>query len=152
MRACRKLEAEAEEKLQNVYAQLLQAGVDRNENEREKKLRETLASLQELFPGMYVHVTSCLMGSDDVLRTGVRGRMVDLCKPTAKKYEIAISVVLGRNIDAIVVDEERTAIDCIEVHFPPSSPIPLILIQLLLSTCGTSVQAKQHSFLSTRSK
>ena len=77
--------------------------------------------------------------------------MVDLCKPTAKKYEIAISVVLGRNIDAIVVDEERTAIDCIEVHFPPS-PIPLILIRLLLSTCGASVQAKQHSFLSTRSK
>jgi len=52
MRAYRKLEAEAEEKLQNVYAQLLQAGVDRNENERENKLRETLASLQELFPGM----------------------------------------------------------------------------------------------------
>ncbi|KAL9710106.1 Structural maintenance of chromosomes protein 1 [Leucoagaricus gongylophorus] len=90
-----KLEAEAEEKLQNVYARLLQAGVDRNENERENKLREMLASLQELFPG-------------------VRGRMVDLCKPTAKKYEIAISVVLGRNIDAIVVDEEKTAIDCIE--------------------------------------
>ena len=91
------------------------------------------------------------MGSDDVLGTGVRGRMVDLCKPTAKKYEIAISVVLGRNIDAIVVNEERTAIDCIEVHFPPSSPIPLILIRLL-STCVTSVQAKQHSFLSTRFK
>ena len=91
------------------------------------------------------------MGSDDVLGTGVRGRMVDLCKPTAKKYEIAISVVLGRNIDAIVVDEERTAIDCIEVHFPPS-PVPLIFILLLRSTCVTNVQAKQHSFLSTRSK
>jgi structural maintenance of chromosome 1 len=50
---CRKLEAEADEKLQNVYQQLLQAGVDRNENERETKLRETLASLQELFPGEY---------------------------------------------------------------------------------------------------
>jgi len=151
MRAYRKLEAEAEEKLQSVYAQLLQAGVDRNENERENKLRETLASLQELFPGMYAHVISCSMGSDDVLRTGVRGRMIDLCKPTAKKYEIAISVVLGRSIDAIVVDEERTAIDCIEVHFPPS-PVPLIFILLLRSTCVTSVQAKQHSFLSTRSK
>ncbi|EKM82180.1 hypothetical protein AGABI1DRAFT_36117 [Agaricus bisporus var. burnettii JB137-S8] len=90
-----KLEAEADEKLQAVYQQLLQAGVDRNQNEREMKLRETLANLQDLFPG-------------------VRGRMVDLCKPTAKKYETAISVVLGRNIDAIVVDEEKTAIDCIE--------------------------------------
>lgn len=47
---------------------------------------------------------------------GVRGRLVDLCKPTQRKYETAISVILGRNIDAVVVDEERTAIDCIEVR------------------------------------
>ena len=46
---------------------------------------------------------------------GVRGRVVDLCKPTQRKYELAVSTVLGRNIDAIVVDEEKTAIDCIEV-------------------------------------
>jgi structural maintenance of chromosome 1 len=48
---------------------------------------------------------------------GVRGRLVDLCKPTQRKYETAMEVVLGRNIDAIVVDEEKTAIDCIEVCF-----------------------------------
>jgi chromosome segregation ATPase len=47
---------------------------------------------------------------------GVRGRLIDLCKPTQRKYETAISVILGRNIDAVVVDEERTAIDCIEVR------------------------------------
>lgn len=63
--------------------------------------------------------------------------MVDLCKPTAKKYETAISVVLGRNIDAIVVDEEKTAIDCIEVRTHPrptpaynhSYPPPLVYAQ-----------------------
>ncbi|KAG6813644.1 hypothetical protein H0H92_008881 [Tricholoma furcatifolium] len=90
-----KLEAEADEKLQSVYQQLLQAGVDKNESEREVRLKETLANLQRIFPG-------------------VRGRVVDLCKPIARKYETAMSVVLGRNIDAIVVDEEKTAIDCIE--------------------------------------
>ncbi|KAF8650227.1 hypothetical protein AX16_005342 [Volvariella volvacea WC 439] len=89
------LQAEAEEKLTNVYQQLLQAGVDKNESEREAKLKETLASLQRIFPG-------------------VRGRVVDLCKPSQRKYETAVSVVLGRNIDAVVVDEEKTAIDCIE--------------------------------------
>ncbi len=47
---------------------------------------------------------------------GVRGRVVDLCKPTQRKYETAVATVLGRNIDAIVVDEEKTAIDCIEVR------------------------------------
>jgi len=39
---------------------------------------------------------------------------MDLFKPIQRKYETAVAVVLGRNIDAIVVDEEKTAIDCIE--------------------------------------
>ncbi|KAF9233408.1 hypothetical protein BU15DRAFT_90371 [Melanogaster broomeanus] len=90
-----RLEAEANEKLADVYQRLLQAGVDRTESEREAKLKETLASLQRVFPG-------------------VRGRVVDLCKPTQRKYETAVSVILGRNIDAVVVDEEKTAIECIE--------------------------------------
>ncbi|KAJ7812847.1 hypothetical protein B0H13DRAFT_2143623 [Mycena leptocephala] len=91
----KQLEAQANEQLQNVYAQLLQAGVDKHESERETKLKETLANLQRLFPG-------------------VRGRVVDLCKPAQRKYETAVSVVLGWNIDAIVVDTEKIAIDCIE--------------------------------------
>ncbi|KAF5373789.1 hypothetical protein D9758_000684 [Tetrapyrgos nigripes] len=89
------LEAQANEKLQNVYQQLLQANVDRNESEKQRKLRETLSNLQRIFPG-------------------VRGRVADLCKPAQRKYETAMNVVLGRNYDAVVVDEEKTAIDCIE--------------------------------------
>ncbi|KAH7906967.1 RecF/RecN/SMC [Hygrophoropsis aurantiaca] len=90
-----RLEAETNEKLAEVYQKLLQAGVDKTESDREIKLKETLTSLQRIFPG-------------------VRGRVVDLCKPTQRKYETAVSVILGRNIDAVVVDEEKTAIDCIE--------------------------------------
>ncbi|KAH7929959.1 RecF/RecN/SMC protein [Leucogyrophana mollusca] len=90
-----RLEAETNEKLADVYQKLLQAGVDKTESDREVKLKETLTSLQRIFPG-------------------VRGRVVDLCKPTQRKYETAVSVILGRNIDAVVVDEEKTAIDCIE--------------------------------------
>jgi structural maintenance of chromosome 1 len=45
----------------------------------------------------------------------VRGRVVDLCKPTQRKYETAASIILGCNIDAAVVDEEITAIECIKV-------------------------------------
>jgi chromosome segregation ATPase len=51
------------------------------------------------------------------LRLGVRGRVVDLCKPTQRKFETAVSVILGRNIDAVVVDQEKTAIDCIQVSY-----------------------------------
>ncbi|KAF4618816.1 hypothetical protein D9613_009734 [Agrocybe pediades] len=90
-----KLQVECDEKLQKVYSDLLQAGLDKQESEKETKFKETLANLQRLFPG-------------------VRGRICDLCKPSARKYQTAISVILGRNIDAIVVDEEKTAIDCIE--------------------------------------
>ncbi|KAG2124257.1 hypothetical protein BD769DRAFT_1653050 [Suillus cothurnatus] len=90
-----RLETETNEKLADVYQRLLQAGVDRNESEREAKLKETLASLQRIFPG-------------------VRGRVVNLCKPTQRKYETTVSVILGRNIDAVVVDEEKTATECID--------------------------------------
>ncbi|THH32095.1 hypothetical protein EUX98_g2090 [Antrodiella citrinella] len=89
------LEAETNEKLVDVHEKLLQAGVEQRESERDVKFKETLLNLQRLFPG-------------------VRGRVIDLCKPTQRKYEVAVSVVLGRNIDAVVVDEEKTAIDCIE--------------------------------------
>ena len=93
---CRQLEKETNEKLVDIYEKLTQAGVDQQESQREARLKETLSNLQRIFPG-------------------VRGRVVDLCKPTQRKYETAVAVVLGRNIDAIVVDEEKTAIDCIEV-------------------------------------
>ena len=45
---------------------------------------------------------------------GVRGRVHELCKPKQKKYETAISTVLGRHFDALVVDTEKTAKDCIQ--------------------------------------
>jgi chromosome segregation ATPase len=46
--------------------------------------------------------------------TKVLGRVMDLVKPTQRKYETAITVVLGRNIDSIVVDTEATAVACIQ--------------------------------------
>jgi hypothetical protein len=46
-----RLETETNEKLADVYQRLLQAGVDRNESEQEVKLKETLSSLQRIFPG-----------------------------------------------------------------------------------------------------
>lgn len=42
------------------------------------------------------------------------GRLVDLCRPTQKKYDLAVMTVLGRHLDSLVVDNEKTAIDCIE--------------------------------------
>jgi structural maintenance of chromosome 1 len=126
----------------------MQAGFDQKETEREAKLKETLANLQRIFPGAH---TSMLHPAVLIYRSGVRGRLVDLCKPTQRKYESAISVILGRNIDAVVVDEERTAIDCIEVRLS-STPLFTSAECVPISTCATNVQAKRRSFRSTRSK
>lgn len=115
------LEKEINEKLHEIYQQLLQASVDRQESEKEARLKETLSNLSRIFPGKNNLFPSVVLWL--TLFTGVRGRVVDLCKPTQRKYELAVAVVLGRNMDAVVVDEEKTAIDCIEVrcHHPLGS-------------------------------
>jgi hypothetical protein len=48
---------------------------------------------------------------------GVHGRLVDLCTPVMKKYEDALGVVLGKNLDAIVVDTFSIGKQCLEVSF-----------------------------------
>ena len=40
---------------------------------------------------------------------GVRGRVVDLCKVKQRAHELAITVVMEGNMDAIVVEREETA-------------------------------------------
>ncbi|KAF9583357.1 Structural maintenance of chromosomes protein 1 [Lunasporangiospora selenospora] len=90
-----KTELDLNEKLTNTLNQLMEAKLDQRESEKEQKLKDMLRSLKQIFPG-------------------VHGRIADLCKPTQRKYDAAISVTLGRHLDAIVVDREKTAIDCIQ--------------------------------------
>lgn len=87
-------------------------------------MKETFASLQRIFPGMPLSTVLCCW--EILIRyQGVRGRVVDLCKPTQRKYETAVSVILGRNIDAVVVDQEKTAIECIDVSLDSITKLPL---------------------------
>ncbi|KAK0520226.1 Structural maintenance of chromosomes protein 1 [Tilletia horrida] len=87
-------ETKLNEDLQICYNKLLQANHDQRETEREAKMKEACGALQKIFPG-------------------VRGRLVDLCRPTQRKYDLAITTVLGSYADAIVVDTEKVAIDSI---------------------------------------
>lgn len=91
-----KTEIELNEKLSSTLNQLMEAKLDQRESEKEQKLKETLSSLKRIF-------------------LGVHGRVTDLCKPTQRKYDAAISVILGRHMDAIIVDRQKTAIDCIQL-------------------------------------
>lgn len=86
---------ELEEKLQEVLKKLYDAQQQQRETQKEAQQRETVAALKRIFPG-------------------VRGMVNTLCKPKQKKYEQAMSTVLGRHWDAVVVDTESTAKDAIK--------------------------------------
>ncbi|KAK9451718.1 structural maintenance of chromosomes protein-like protein 1 [Limtongia smithiae] len=87
-------ERQLNDRLQQCLSELIELNADKHESERESRFRETIESLKRLIPG-------------------VRGRVSDLCKPKQRKYETAMITVLGRNFDAIIVDTQKTAADCI---------------------------------------
>ncbi|KAH9251801.1 hypothetical protein BASA81_010244 [Batrachochytrium salamandrivorans] len=65
------------------------------ENHRSKKLRDTIAALASHFPG-------------------VKGRLVDLIRPNAKKYALAVDTCLGRHMDSVVVETKQAAFECMK--------------------------------------
>ena len=62
------------------------------------------------------------------------GRLIDLCEPSHKKYQIAITKVLGKYMDAIACDTEKTAKDCIqymkEQRIEPETFLPLDYVEV----------------------
>ena len=89
-------ETETTEKLNQITLQLSTARTSVSIHEKRKKYLETLDALKRLFPG-------------------VHGRMMDLCSPSAKKYETSVGIVLGKNMDSIVVDNFEVGKRCLEV-------------------------------------
>ncbi|KAM3529981.1 hypothetical protein NHJ13051_001588 [Beauveria bassiana] len=114
---------ELEEKLEDVAKKLREADDGRRQNDRETRLKDMVASLRRIFPG-------------------VRGRIGDLCTPKQKKYDEAIIVALGRDFDSVVVDTEKTGVDCVqylkEQRFAPMTFIPLDNIKV--NAVNTSVK------------
>ena len=43
---------------------------------------------------------------------GVQGRLVDLSRPTQRRFNLAVTVAAGRDMDGVVVDSKQTAYDC----------------------------------------
>eukprot|EP00257_Ricinus_communis_P022785 XP_015582611.1 structural maintenance of chromosomes protein 1 [Ricinus communis] len=93
-----------------VEIQLREVKADKYENERDARLSQAVEDLKRLFQG-------------------VHGRMTDLCRPTQKKYNLAVTVAMGRFMDAVVVEDEYTGKECIkylkEKRLPPQTFIPL---------------------------
>ncbi|MCJ1478471.1 Structural maintenance of chromosomes protein 1 [Lambiella insularis] len=109
------LRTELDEKLQEVLTKLLDAEDGRKQSDKEMRMKATIADMRRIF-------------------SGVRGRVSELCKPKQKKYADAVSTVLGRHFDAIVVDDEKTAKECIQFlrdqHRGQATFIPLDTIQV----------------------
>jgi len=83
-------------KIGEVENQLRELRADRYESERDVRLSQAVETLKRLFHG-------------------VHGRMTDLCRPTLKKYNLAVTVAMGKFMDAVVVDKESTGKECIKV-------------------------------------
>uniref|UniRef100_A0AAX7SSJ4 Structural maintenance of chromosomes protein 1A n=1 Tax=Astatotilapia calliptera TaxID=8154 RepID=A0AAX7SSJ4_ASTCA len=102
--------------LNQVLNQLGDARIDRQENSRQQRKAEIMESIKRLYPG------------------SVYGRLIDLCQPTQKKYQIAVTKVLGKNMDAIIVDSEKTGRDCIqyikEQRGEPETFLPLDYLEV----------------------
>lgn len=81
--------------LENIDATLRQAKNDRRQNKEEERLLQAIQSLKRHFEG-------------------VHGRLVDLCRPSQRKYNLAVTVAAGKDMDAIVVDTKETAKECID--------------------------------------
>ncbi|KAM0893058.1 hypothetical protein ACQ4PT_025359 [Festuca glaucescens] len=83
------------QRVDEIDTQLRELKADKNESERDAKFSETAKSLKRLFPG-------------------VHGRMTELCRPSQKKYNLAVTVAMGKFMDAVVVEDESTGKECIK--------------------------------------
>lgn len=112
--SCRGRAAELQAQLEDVAAALGDARVDKHEEARRRKKQEIVESFKRDIPGVY-------------------DRMINMCQPTHKRYNVAITKVLGKYMEAIVVDTEKTARRCIQVlkerMLEPETFLPLDYIQ-----------------------
>ncbi|ETW10094.1 hypothetical protein, variant [Aphanomyces invadans] len=91
--ADKKLANKAE--LDKIHSKLRNVKDGMRQSQADQRKVETLETLTRLFPG-------------------VRGRLVDLCKPIQRKYNMAVTVATGKYMDALVVTDYKTAGDCIQ--------------------------------------
>lgn len=86
---------ELDVEIERKNATLRDAKNDHRRSREEERFLQAIASLKRNF-------------------RGVHGRLVDLCRPTQKKFNLAATVAAGKDMDAIVVDTQQTGFECIK--------------------------------------
>ena len=119
------------EKLDQV---LRDANDSRRKTKDDERYASTLATLKRNFPG-------------------VQGRLVDLCRPTQARFNLAITVAAGKNMESIVVDTNETAKECIrhlkEGRIGTATFLPLDSLQVVTAESQERVRsmiAKDNRF------
>eukprot|EP00804_Cyclotella_cryptica_P030321 CCRYP_011865-RA/>CCRYP_011865-RA protein AED:0.05 eAED:0.05 QI:289/1/1/1/0.83/0.57/7/1563/908 len=84
-----------ETQLDQINNTLRQAKDDRRKDKEEERIINAISALKRHFPG-------------------VKGRLVDLCRPSQNRYNLAVTVAAGKDMDAVVCDTKLTAFDCIK--------------------------------------
>ncbi|XP_018576283.1 structural maintenance of chromosomes protein 1A isoform X2 [Anoplophora glabripennis] len=105
---------EIQKQLDDVVEQLGDARTDKHEDARRKKKQEIVERFKSNYPGVY-------------------DRMINMCQPIHKRYNVAITKNLGKYMEAIVVDTEHTGRQCIkylkEQMLEPETFLPLDYLQ-----------------------
>lgn len=83
------------QRLNKVMKDLIEMKHQQRESERKIRMNDSIEKLKGIFPGVY-------------------GRVVDLIDPIQKKYDLPLSVLIGGHESSVIVDNENTAIRCIE--------------------------------------
>jgi structural maintenance of chromosome 1 len=86
---------ELDQEVEKISMTLRDARDDHRKSKEEERLIQAISSLQRHFPG-------------------VQGRLVDLCRPTQKRFNLAVTVAGGKDMDAIVVNTKETGFECIK--------------------------------------
>lgn len=71
--------------LEKINQKLLECRDDRRNNQHEARLEEAIASLKRYFPG-------------------VKDRLVKLCQPTQRRFDLAVTVAGGKDMVCYVDD------------------------------------------------
>lgn len=99
-----------------LQAQLSEAKSEREQDERERRQVQAVGELRRAFPGR------------------VHGRVADLCRPKNQRYALAVSVALGKHLDAVVVADEGAALECLrylkEHRLGTATLLPLTSLQV----------------------
>nr|XP_022904438.1 structural maintenance of chromosomes protein 1A-like [Onthophagus taurus] len=105
---------EIERQLEDVVEQLGDLSVEQHEYSRRKNQQQIVEKLKSSYPGVY-------------------DRMINMCQPAHKRYNVAVTKVFGKYMEAIVVDTEHTAHQCIkylkEQMLEPETFLPLSYLQ-----------------------